>query len=42
MDETKDFDLNDLKDIRDDQERLHFQLSLFRENGKIDPQKVRE
>lgn len=42
MDETKDFDLNDLKDIRDDQERLHFQLSSLWENGKLDPQKVRE
>jgi len=42
MDETKDFDLNDLKDIRDDQERLHFRLSSLWENGKLDPQKVRE
>lgn len=42
MDETKDIDFNDLKDIRDDQERLHFQLNSLWENGKFDPQKVRE
>ena len=42
MDETQDFDLNDLKDIRDDQERLHFQLSSLWENGKFDTQKVRK
>jgi len=35
MDEAKDFDLNDLKDIRDDQERLYFKLnSLFEKTEK--------
>ena len=29
MDETKDFDLNDLKDVRDDQERLHFLTYMY-------------
>lgn len=42
MSEKRDFDLNDLNDISDDQERLHFQLSLQWENGKIDLQKVKE
>lgn len=42
MGETRDQNLKDLKSISDDQERLHFQLSLLWENGKFDPQKVRE
>lgn len=42
MDETRAQDLNNLKNISDDQERLHIQLSSLWENRKIDPQKVRE
>jgi len=40
IDETKDFDLNDLKDIRDDQERLHFNLRSICNKILIHDQKI--
>ena len=39
MDETKDFDLNDLKDIRNNQERLFFQFSSIWDREPIDSKK---
>jgi len=42
MEQNREQMSNDFKDINDDQERLHFQLSSLWENRKIDPQKVRE
>ena len=42
MSEKRDFDLNDLNDISDDQERLHFQLSSKIDKERINSQKVRK
>ena len=42
MDEPRDQDLNDLNEINDEQERLHFQLSSKRDKERIYPQKVKE